>query len=241
MNTSLRLRTWLVVCALSLVFCLAVGLSSGFLRWLFANYAAVSLRHQATLRITGAVIGQVATVLLLISYLRWQRRSLADLGLSGSAPAWGWISAFVLAAVISSLILLGPLRGGAPLSELSLFHIYNSLAAGLGAGFCEEIVFRGFVMSALSWAGSGRLAQVLVSALLFGLAHVGWTAIGPGFNARVFSSSVLPTAVFGALYAGIYLISKRSLMPVIMAHAITDMLIEPWLLLGALSGTLGQQ
>jgi uncharacterized protein len=238
---SFRLPAWLSVCLLSLVFCLAVGFSSGFLRWLFANYAAVDLRHQATLRITGAVTGQVATVLLLILYLRWQDRSLADLGFGLPVPAWGWISAIVLTAALSSLILVGPLRGRASLSELSFFHIYNSLAAGLGAGFCEELLFRGFVMSALAWAGSGRLTQVLVSALLFGLAHVGWTAIGTGFNARMFLGSVIPTAVFGALYAGIYLISGRSLMPVIMAHAITDMLIEPWLLLAALSGTLRQQ
>jgi hypothetical protein len=40
------------------------------------------------------------------------------------------------------------------------------------------------------------------------------------------------------LYAGIYLLGKRSLTPVIASHAITDVIIEPWLLLAALSKAL---
>jgi hypothetical protein len=116
--------------------------------------------------------------------------------------------------------------------------LYNSLVAGLGAGFCEEIVFRGFVMSVLSWAGIARVAQVLASGVLFGLAHVGWSALGAPFEPRVFLSTVGSTAVLGILYAVIYLIGGRSLGPVIASHAATDVVIEPWLLLAALSGSL---
>jgi hypothetical protein len=40
------------------------------------------------------------------------------------------------------------------------------------------------------------------------------------------------------LYAGIYLMGKRSQTPVIVSHTITDVIIEPWLLLAAISKTL---
>jgi hypothetical protein len=48
--------------------------------------------------------------------------------------------------------------------------------------------------------------------------------------------SVTSTFVLGALLASIYLLSRRSLLPVIVAHVGIDLLIEPWLILYALSG-----
>lgn len=41
-----------------------------------------------------------------------------------------------------------------------------------------------------------------------------------------------------ALYGGLYLVSGRSLMPAIASHALTDLVIEPWLILAALRGAL---
>ena len=46
------------------------------------------------------------------------------------------------------------------------------------------------------------------------------------------------TMVAGALYGALYLVSGRSLMPAIVSHALTDFVIEPWLILAALEGAL---
>jgi hypothetical protein len=84
------------------------------------------------------------------------------------------------------------------------------------------------------------VTQVLGSGLLFGLAHVGWTMLGAAFDPRLFLGTVISTAFLGMVYAGIYLVGGRSLTPVIVSHTITDVIIEPWLLLAALSGALQQ-
>jgi hypothetical protein len=38
------------------------------------------------------------------------------------------------------------------------------------------------------------------------------------------------------LFASVYLLSGRSLLPVAVAHAGSDLLIEPWLIVHALGG-----
>jgi hypothetical protein len=238
LNKPTRVHAWLSTLIAVAAFCILVALGSALLQWLFPGYAAGGMRPQVTLRLTGSVIGQVSAVLLLLLYLRAQNRSLTDIGFGRSSSIHGWISAAVLTALFVSLMLMGPLRARAPLTELSFFHLYNSVIAGLGAGFCEELVFRGFVMSVLSWAGVGRVAQVLASGLLFGLAHVGWTTLGSAFDPRLLLGPVISTTVLGILYSGIYLLGGRSLMPVIVSHTVTDVIIEPWLLLAALSEAL---
>jgi uncharacterized protein len=50
--------------------------------------------------------------------------------------------------------------------------------------------------------------------------------------------SIVATGVIGLLFAVTYVASRRSLMPVIAGHMITDVLIEPWLVLTALGGTM---
>jgi membrane protease YdiL (CAAX protease family) len=128
-----------------------------------------------------------------------------------------------------------PLRGQRSLAELSLFKVYNSLAAGLTAGFIEEIVFRGFFMTELAGAGFGRAAQVTVSALLYGLVHSAWGITSGMFTWQMVGGAVIGTAVFGAFCSTVYLISRRSLMPIVAGHAVIDFVIEPWLFMVALA------
>jgi hypothetical protein len=237
-NRTSRARAWSSAFVAAVAFCVLVAAGSAVVQRVFPDYASAGVRALVTLRLSGSVAGQIVAVLLLVMYLRSRNRSLADLGFGRPASIGAWICAVVLAALFVGLILAGPLRGRAPLDEVSLFHFYNSSIAGLGAGFCEEIIFRGFVMSALSWAGIGRVAQVVASGLLFGLAHVGWTSLGATFDPRLVLGTMAPTAVLGMLYACIYLVGKRSLTPVIASHVVTDVIIEPWLLLAALSGGL---
>jgi membrane protease YdiL (CAAX protease family) len=222
----------------SVAFYALVTIGTGVVRRLMAGHLDAGPRAQATIRLTGSIVGQVATILLLALYLRRRGGSLADLGFGRPARRRGFIAAGVLALLTIALMLGGPLRGRAPLAEASLFHLYTSAVAGLGAGFCEEILFRGFVTTELSLAGAGRVVQVLASGLLFGLAHAGWSTLGASFDLRLLLGSVVPTAVFGMLYAVVYLVGGRSLTPVIAGHVATDMVIEPWLILAALSGSV---
>jgi multisubunit Na+/H+ antiporter MnhB subunit len=136
-NRPSRASAWLSAFIASLTFCVLVGIGSAIVQWLFAGYGATGVRPQVTLRLTASVVGQVSTVLLVILYLRSRNRSLADIGFGRSASTYGWIAAGVLTTLFVGLMLTGPLRGQTALGELSIFHLYNSIIAGLGAGFCE--------------------------------------------------------------------------------------------------------
>jgi membrane protease YdiL (CAAX protease family) len=116
------------------------------------------------------------------------------------------------------------------LTEWSSYRVSGGLLAGMAAGFGEEVVFRGFIMSALAWGGFSPAEQVVGSALLFGLAHAGWGLLGARASARAALDAGCATAALGAVYSLLYLWSGRSLMPVIAAHAITDLIIQPALL-----------
>ena len=48
--------------------------------------------------------------------------------------------------------------------------------------------------------------------------------------------AMLATAYLGLMLAITYALGRRSLMPVVAAHAAIDMIIEPWLMLFAVSG-----
>lgn len=199
-----------------------------------------TLRTRATIAISGAMFSELVVLLLLIGYLRSRRRSLQDLGLWQPAPFRGWVVATVFTALYLWLTFTGVLRGHAALGEVSLFHIYNSLLAGVVAGSVEEIFFRGFVMSELRCAGFGATVQILVSGVLFGAAHFGWVLFSGRVNWQALIGPVTATAILGLAYAISYIASRRSLMPVIAGHFIMNVLIEPWLILAALSGAMFQ-
>ena len=83
------------------------------------------------------------------------------------------------------------------------------------AGFGEELIFRGFLLGGLArWLGLSRsawIAAVLISSLLFGLMHVK-TGVG----------GVLTTGLHGAVLAGLYLLSRRSIWAVYIAHGLSN-------------------
>lgn len=193
-------------------------------------------RARAVRLITGSAVGEFTAVAFLVLFLRARGRALADVGLRRGASLVGWLVAAAVAALAVSLVLEGALRGKVPIAEISAFHLYTSLAAGVAAGICEEVVFRGYVMSVLAEAGAGVVQQLLATSVLFGLAHAPWSHLAGGINPVELVAAVANTAVFGLLYGAVFLVSRRTLLPAIAAHGITDMLIEPWLVLSALAG-----
>jgi uncharacterized protein len=183
---------------------------------------------------TGSMVGEALMVLVLWRILRRKNDSLSRLGLWKSSSSIGWSVALLVAAFSVVPAVKGFHNGALHLAyskilfEPSFFHICAALILGFGAGFCEEIMFRGYVMTRLLDAGYGAVVQVIASGVLFGLAH-GLYALSNGVSVGLDIMS--HTALLGALYAITYLLSRRSLMPCILAHLLNDAIVLPWVFL----------
>ena len=86
------------------------------------------------------------------------------------------------------------------------------LGLAVTAGLCEEFLYRGFAMAALARAGLGASLAVLVSSLLFGLAH---SYQGKG--------GMMMTFVVG-LVLGASRLTYNSLVPAIFWHGAVDVM-----------------
>jgi membrane protease YdiL (CAAX protease family) len=84
------------------------------------------------------------------------------------------------------------------------------LGLAVTAGLCEEFLYRGFAMAALTRAGLPVWGVVLSSSLLFGLAHL--------YQGR---GGILSTLVIGTLF-GTARIAYDGLLPVMLWHFAVD-------------------
>jgi len=82
----------------------------------------------------------------------------------------------------------------------------------LSAGFCEELIFRGYFMRQFAAWTRSRWIGLLLQALLFGVSH-GYQGV----------AACIRITVFGVLF-GLMAMWRRSLRPGMMAHALTDIL-----------------
>jgi uncharacterized protein len=117
--------------------------------------------------------------------------------------------------------------------EISLFKLLGILAAGVG-GIVEEVFFRRWTMDILMSRGVTPLLQVLISGIAFGLAHTIWMLAKGDLKFAI--PAILSTSVLGIFLAIIYLVGGRNLGPCIFAHVLINIVIEPWLMLSAVSG-----
>ena len=107
---------------------------------------------------------------------------------------------------------------------------------GITAGFCEEVLFRAFLMTEFANAGYGKLAQVLIPGVAFGLSHAGY--LNQGFLPWL--GIAIPTAFLGMMWGVAYLLGRRSLVPAIVAHFLNDATALPWISFFMVTGALGQ-
>ncbi len=123
----------------------------------------------------------IALSLLLLSLPAWVRRRWRvvhpwqELGVwpgagsgVGQALAAGWGQAVLLLGVITALMLLSEQASWQ--AKWSPGLAANALALGLGVGFAEELLFRGWLWGELE-RPLGRSWGALVQAVLFGLVH----------------------------------------------------------------------
>lgn len=230
-----RLKSLMTILLSSLLFVLVIVIFNLIGKIAFGTVMDSGLRARVTIELTGAMIGEIVVLLLLILYLSRRGVTLRQIGLWAPSPARGWVAAALVAGLFIWFNLALPLRNQQNLIEVSLFHIYNSLLAGLTAGFVEEIFFRGFFMTELARAGLGKIAQVIISAILYGLVHSAWGFTSGMLTIQMVGSAVVGTAIFGVFCSIVYLTSRRSLMPIIVGHAAIDFVIEPWLFMVAVT------
>ena len=151
--------------------------------------------------------------------------TLQDLGLGSQ----GWVGIVVGglfgAALVGGLQWLnlrriGRMEGEAPellrklanrLLPVNLLEFLPYAALAITAGVCEEFVYRGFAIAAISKAGVPLPLVVILSSVLFGLAHA--------YQGR---GGMISTGIFGVLLA-IARLGFGSLVPVMMWHAGLDL------------------
>ena len=95
-------------------------------------------------------------------------------------------------------------------SAQSRAELIPFLALAVTAGLCEEFLYRGFAMAALTRAGLPAWSVVLLSSILFGLAHL--------YQGR---GGLLSTLVIGTVF-GTARIAYDGLFPVMLWHFAVD-------------------
>ncbi len=153
---------------------------------------------------TGSAASYVLLALMLVAMLmvyaaavRWgERRRVDELGLAYLARDMAaGLAVGVLVFALAMAVLIG--AGWYHVTAGPAGPPWKGLAIGLGAGVFEELVFRGILMRLL-WEAFGLRVALVVSALVFGLAHLanpGHDWVGPIYI--VFEAGLL----LGGLYA----------------------------------------
>ena len=173
----------------------------------------------------GLLAGPLAATVFVLAWARLSRTPMEDLGLrrpARPAPTLVAAAAFGVSFKILMKAVVLPLVG-AP-AENARYHYLAGNAAALprmlaavivGAGFAEEVFFRGYLFERLGRVlGRGRaalLATVAITAALFAIAHYPEQGL-PGVE-----QAAATGLVFGALYA-----RRRELWTPIVAHAAFD-------------------
>jgi membrane protease YdiL (CAAX protease family) len=150
------------------------------------------------------------------------------------APPLAWILATITAIAYVLYTMKAIPLVLAKQKEISLFKLLGILTAVVG-GIVEEVFFRRWIMDMLMSRGVAPILQVIISGVVFGLAHASWTLLAKrDFKATL--PAIISTSILGIFLAIIYLAGGRNLGPCIFAHVLINIVIEPWLMLSAVSG-----
>jgi membrane protease YdiL (CAAX protease family) len=228
-SPSRRLLCWMECLILGLGLPAGIWGVSGLIRRNLPAAVHGSAEQRFFLWIVAGLIVEWVFVIALWFVLRARGSSFQNLGVwrFGTTRAWVMALLFAFVSIASSLRFLP--RMHIPIVYAFLphgFHLIAALLMGITAGFCEEVLFRAFLMTEFAAAGYGKLMQVLIPGLAFGLAHAGY--LNQGFFPWL--GIALPTAFLGMMWGIAYLLGKRSLVPTVVAHFLNDATALPWIL-----------
>lgn len=226
---------------------LIVGLGIPAAIWAVSKLISVSIpaavhgsaEQRFLLWILGGVIVEWVFVVVVWFVLRTRGSSFKDIGVCrlGTWPAWVMALLFAALSIGSNLRFLP--RMHVPIAYAFMppgFHLVAALLLGITAGFCEEVLFRAFLMTEFAKAGYGKVMQVLIPGVAFGLAHAGYLNQG----LLPWLGIMLPTAFLGMMWGIAYLLGRRSLLPVVVAHFLNDATALPWIAFFMVTGSLGR-
>lgn len=191
-------------------------------------YALVALAVFLASRIVySAPILYLLTPILIVVLL--EKRRLSSLGFTFDRKRAGQYLAYAVLGFVSQVLVLAgvvflvrdvfgePYELSMPPSLLAEFLDQLYLV-----GLPEEVFYRGYLQTRLAdWLGSR--AGYLLSALIFGLAHVVGRVQQHGIDYLGPAMVVGAGALAGALVFGYALLRTRSLYPSIVAHIATNM------------------
>jgi uncharacterized protein len=158
------------------------------------------------------------------------------LAVPGTLPAW------VIAATVTAIYIAFTAAGSAVvrthLLQPSRWRPYAALVAAavpmaLISGFFEEAFFRKTLMDIVQHHGATIPTQVAISALAFGAVHAIWGMMGGSIRGA--AGAMLATSALGAALAVVYIVGGRSIAPCIAAHTAINLLLEPWMIITAVT------
>lgn len=199
-----------------------------------ATHATAAERRRAGWILTGVSVSLSTVILIWI--LREPSEFLTELlgvNVQAGQVGWAWLLALLVAAgysfyTIRRVPMVNEYK--LKLNRLKLLGIW----AALGSGVVEEVVFRQILMDTVADHGGNVALQIMLSAALFGMAHGLWGLLGGEW--RIAVPVMTATAVLGAALAVVYLVADRNVLPAVAAHTTINLVIEPWLILAAVSG-----
>lgn len=162
--------------------------------------------------------------------LWWRKLTDSTFRSLGLYKPKSWIRTIVIGLLLGLLIkfvfasLVMPALGSVPSANSPFSFLKDNLTNALlfslyvivVGGFSEELIFRGFLFrQAECWFGSGRIARVLMvvgGSLIFGLPHIYQGGFG-----------VIQSILVGMIYGSMYLLNKKNLWMVMIAHATFDL------------------
>lgn len=143
-----------------------------------------------------------------------RRPTLRDWQSDFALAAAFWIAASAMLAALGILFKLAhfstPEKTISQLAPQNAPQLFLWIVLSISAGICEELVFRGYLLQQFSAVSRRLYVGVLVSSLIFGVAH--------GYEG---ASGMIAITIYGALFC-LLAIRRRSLRAGMMAHAWHD-------------------
>jgi membrane protease YdiL (CAAX protease family) len=222
-QTTSSFHAWRNVLVIILLSCLIIGLPNFVILTRYLP-TVTDARSGAGWFLTIYAVCVIVVVGLILVWLRSTNLSLADLGWGKPTSLLAIVLGIVFGLAWLSLSLFGAshaLKGkaGISLTEINLFRLAIALL-GVIISAGEEIIMRGFVMNELNRAAVPVWLQIIISGLGFALYH----SVG-NFSLQ----SLIPSFVFSAVLAVIFVVGRRSLTPSIIGHGIVNFFGEPYL------------
>jgi len=178
-------------------------------RNLFPNNSPLTIETKNF--IIGIIESEIAVLSYIFLFRFYEKRQIKELSLSGfwKNATLGFLTAMILQSLIIFVIYL---YGGYTIIHINpISFLLPGFTAAITAGFVAEILIRGIVFRLLE-EKLGTVIALIISALLFGIAHAG------GEGATFFS--VLATIIqAGILLSAVYVFTRSLWFPIFFHFA----------------------